>query len=183
MRIHLNDMFNENINDLRILVKARLWEARCAGKWDADEMLNECFLYLNDLIGDDMTKLDYLKMAKRWITNQTGWQASPGQPRETHKNFKTKHKTIGFDISIDNRNFVVDTDFDDNVDFAVWVEKKLDRPEKTLFRMYFIDGQSHRKIADTIRKSGIDISDTSVYLEIKKLKTKLKKMAIIWSKL
>lgn len=180
MKVELDKMIGENKSDLELLIKARLYSAKCSNQFDVGDMISECYIYLSSLNSVGLQSIDYLKLAKKWITNQSFWQPASGQPKESHKNFKSKHKFIGFTQEWEGMEFAFDEVDNEALDFAFWVEKKLDKPEKVLFKMYFIEGKSHRHIASQIRLSGLKISDTSIYLEIRKLKDKLKKLSIIW---
>lgn len=181
LKHNLDKVFSMNAVELTNFIKARLYQNRCS-YYDASEMLSECYLYCLDLVSPNKLEEDYIKLAKNYINNQTSWQASGGQPKETSKNFKLKHRLSGFDNT--RIKYDVPEEYEeDNIEFAYWVEKFLDRPEKSLFKLYFVEGQSHRKIAEMIRATGIKICDTSVYLEIKKLKDKLKKYSKIWKEL
>lgn len=181
MKKNLDIVFITRGNELTLFTKARLYQNR-SSHYDANEMLSECYLWCLEQVTPNKLEDDYIKLAKTYINNQTSWKPSGGQPKETSKNFKLKHKLSGFD----NTRLTYDPPEEyeeDNIEFAYWVEKYLDRPEKNLFKLYFIDGLSHRKIAEMIRTTGIKICDTSVYLEIKKLKAKLKKYGKIWKEL
>lgn len=181
MKNNLDKVFSDSINDLRSFIKARLYQNR-SSHYDANDMISECYLYCLEQISDNKGEEDYIKLAKNYINNQSSWSPSSGQPKENSKNFKLKHKITGWDNT--RISYEAPEEYcDDNIEFAYWVEKYLDRPEKNLFKLYYVDGLSHRKIAELIRNSGIKICDTSVYLEIRKLKDKLKKLSEIWKEL
>lgn len=181
MTVELSNMIIKNKAGLEGLIKARLIGAKCIASYNVGDMLSECILYLYDVSKPHMVELDYLKLAKKWIANQAYWQGSSAQPREGLKNFKTKYRvSTGIEINYEGLDFMSDDDDNEALDFAVWIESKLDRPEKTLFRLYYIEGLSHRHIAQKIREGGIKVSDSSIYLELRKLKEKLKTFAQIW---
>lgn len=183
MRVELNNMIIKNKRGLEGLIKARLIGAKCITGYNVGDMLSECVLYLYDISAPHMKEIDYLKLAKRWITNQAYWQGSQSQPKEGLKNFKTKYRvSTGIEIDYEGLDFAVAETDCEALDFAIWIEKKLDRPEKTLFRLYYIEGLSHRHIAQKIREAGIKVSDSAIYLELRKLKEKLRGFAIIWRK-
>lgn len=178
----LDLVFSREIFNLTSFGKARLYQNH-SSHFNSSELINECYLWCLEQVGEEKGEEDYLKLAKAYINNQTRWNSSPGSyGKENSKNFKNKHKIIGFD----NSRLEYDPPeeyLEDNIEFAYWVEKYIDRPEKNLFRLYYIEGHSHRTIAEMIRKSGIKICDTSVYLELKKLKGKIKELSRIWKEL
>lgn len=150
-----------------------------------EDFIAECYIYL--LKNEDYNKeeLDYLKMAKRWIYNQSMWVSKAKLPKSGGESIKSKFKTIGDEIdrSIEYNFLETNVDFDDNIDFALWIADRLDRTEIILFNLIYIDELNHKKIAEKIRATGIKISDSSVYNMTRDLRVKLKKEAEIWRNL
>lgn len=184
MRCELNNMIVKNYSELLSYAKVKLWKSKSG--LESEEFLNECFLYLCENISSNKRETDYLKLAKRWIHNQTYWSSKSKLPKSSGKNIKSKLKNIGGGgdmTAYESHHYEDEVDLDWKIEYGMWIETKLDKPEKILLRLYFIEENSIKKISDLIRSSGIQISDSSIYLSIQKLKSKLKYLGEEWKKL
>jgi RNA polymerase sigma factor (sigma-70 family) len=154
---------------------------------ESEELMSELYLWLIKNCDNYKKEVDYLKLSKKWIQNQCYWTTKTKLPKSSANLVKSMLKPITINSDGDLTKFedvlIYQEDYDNRLDFALWIEEKLDKPEKILMKLYFVDGLSIKKIAEMIRSSGISISDSSIYFSIVKLRTKLRKLATIWRQL
>lgn len=153
---------------------------------DPGEFVSECYIYLLSQVSEGKEEVDYLKLGRRWIMNQSYWSSRSKLPKSEGKNIKSKLRNIGGegDMSIFEDLFECEeVDLDWKIEYGLWVEGRLDRPEKVLLKLHFIDGLSINKIRALLLETGVKVSSSSIYLQIRKLKEKLKLLYLEWERL